>query len=266
MSGTEGLSLVVANYQTPDDLTCFLKSVADHPPTCDWDLTAVNVCSRPEDRLAVEAWQDVLPIRWVINFPDNVGYARACNRAANMLEPQRDVIAFFNADVEATKGSLDRCHEALMAHNDWGVLGPRQVNERGRMTHAGIFGTHASPIHRGWQEKDRQDYEDVRSAVTVSGSAYFVKRSVWEELTRCAIYRSVAEAEGAFLPTQHYYEETWCSYHAFAHGHRVMYFGEATMIHKWHRASPVGGFADQEMPRSRELFRRACDAHFIPHD
>jgi hypothetical protein len=107
----------------------------------------------------------------------------------------------------------------------------------------------------------------VVEAVTVSGSAFFVKRSVWRELTYCPLFTDVVpDAVGAMLPTPHYYEETWVSWHAWGHGYKVVYYGPVVVGHKWHRASPIGGFADQVMAVSREMFRAACDHHGLSHD
>lgn len=257
------LDLIVVNYHTPLDLEAFLRSLHAHEPAVDCALTIVDVASEVHD--------DIYP--WGRNgrkgrhvgVVDNIGYARACNAAA--ARGTSDVIALFNADTQLRDGSLDCCHDELMAHDDWGVLGPRQVDSNGRLRHAGIFGTNAKPVHRGWAEKDHGQYDDVRQAVTVSGSAYFVKRHVWEELTACPLFRQVApQAEGAFLPTAHYYEETWCSYHAKAHGYEVVYFGLASIVHEWHRSSPVGGWAEQQLATSQAYFRAACDHHRIAHD
>lgn len=254
------LDLVVVNYHTPGDLAAFLASLDRHPPTVAATLTVVDV-ETPEAPDEFD-WAGGTARR--LTAADNIGYARACNRAA--AGGTGDVLAFFNADVEVTAGALDFCHAALVA-DDWAALGPCQVDTRNRIRHAGIFGTNSAPVHRGWNEIHRNQYCDVRDAVTISGSAYFIKRSVWTELTNCPLYRDIApDAVGAFLPTPHYYEETFCSYHAREHGHRVVYYGPVTMIHKWHQASTVGGWAETQMPISRELFRKACAHHNIVCD
>jgi GT2 family glycosyltransferase len=255
------MDVVVVNYHTPADLERFLLSLASYPPSEPSTLTVIEVDGSDAEQPL--AWKRGEGLQ--ISVPGNIGYGRACNLGA--ARGHDDIVAFFNADIEITAGSLDRCLDAFRAHGDWGVLGPCQIDRRNRIRHAGIFGAMATPMHRGWNEIYRGQYRDVRDAVSVSGSAYFVKRKVWAELTDCPIYREIfPDAQGAFLPTPHYYEETWASYHAQAHGYRVVYFGPATLIHKWHQASPVGGWADQQMPLSRSIFRRACDAHGIDHD
>lgn len=261
-SQAAGVDLVVVNYKTPGDLREFCRSVINHEPTVPWTLTVVNVSPTVED-LTVGMWAE----SWGaihLSSAENIGYARACNTGAS--HGALSVIALLNADVRLTAGAVDDCAQALMAHPTWGVLGPRQVDDRGLVTHAGIFGERSAPKHRAWLTPDSAVYADVVPAVTVSGAAYFIKRSVWDELTACPQYRAVATADGAFLPTPHYFEETYCSYHALEHGYEVIYYGPVCIIHRWHQASQVGGWAEKQFPISQALFRYACDAHSIPHD
>lgn len=262
------LQAVVVNYRTSGDLHRFLTTWKKNAPTSDWTLTIVNVSPQPADVEVGEAFVDDRTRHMC--FDRNVGYAKACNAGADSVESS--AYAFFNADVWFKDDAVQQVLNALDENPRWGVVGPKQMDSRRHITHAGIFGSHAAPVHRGWHQRDRGEYKDVLPAVTVSGAAYFVQGDAWRELTNCEIYqKSVADlgigpALGAFLPTQHYYEETWCSYHAAAHGWPVMYYGPATVMHEWHQASPVGGHADQEMSRSRTLFRVACDDHEIPRD
>jgi GT2 family glycosyltransferase len=255
------IDIVVVNYHTQNDLDEFVQSLEAHPPRTDTSLTIIDVDTAPYQQNFT--WNG--NAGRTIGVRGNIGYARACNFGA--ASGRRDLIAFFNADVVLTRGAIDHCHDAMRDNPDWAILGPLQVDQRNRIRHAGIFGTLEAPVHRGWNEQNQGQYADVKDAVTVSGSAYIVRRDTWKALTRCPLYQDVApRAIGAFLPTEHYYEETWCSYHAHAHGHRVIYYGYVQIVHKWHRASPVGGWAEQQMPASREYFRRACEHHGIAHD
>lgn len=258
------IELVIVNYRTPGDLNDALDSLACFTPTVEHVVTVVNVAPLDADLAMAEKWCEGRP-GWSHFEMSNFGYAGACNVAGGTSSAS--VLGFFNADVMFQYGVVDACYEALTSNPGWGVLGPRQIDQDGAITHAGIFGSHERPELRGWKRRTT-DFQDVRDdAISVSGSAYFVQKACWDELTRCSTYRSIApDAMGAFLPTKHYYEETWCSYHAHAHGWKVVYWGVHTMIHKWHRASPVGGAADRLMPQSQAMFRSACDAHGIAHD
>lgn len=268
-----GIDVVVVDYQTPQDLAEFVDGFA----AVQWEVPAslhVVLVDPNEDILYVDEAVDgvEVPISVTV-WPSNIGYARSCNAAAEMVENMaiaRQTIAFFNADTILKPGVLDACHWELHQHSDWAVVGPRQVDEEGRITHAGIYGTFEKPSFADrWMKKDVGQFNELRDdCVSVAGSAYFVKRIAWDELTRCSKFQEVApKANGAFLPTQHYYEETWFSYHAQAHGWKVAYHGGVQMVHKWHRASPVGGDAEKRyLPESRKAFRAACDAHGIAHD
>lgn len=267
--------MVVTNYRTPDDLHRFCESVQKFAPKDPWSLTIINVSPLPADMAVGERWADKLGAGhcW---FEVNIGYGRACNEGAcRALWPpdtSEGVLAFFNADVILTRRAVDNCVEGLLSRSDWGVLGPRQVNNQGKLTHAGIFGTHTKPQHRAWLAAAKSSqYTDVRDdAITVSGAAYFIRRSLWDELCSCPIFRQVApEARGAFLPTPFYYEETWVSYHAYAHGKGVVYWGQDTLIHKWQQAvitNKKQAWAALMFEQSGQRFREACDAHGIPRD
>lgn len=265
------LHAVVVNYKTYADLRKFLLSWEQHTPLHHkWNLTVVNVAPNDLDCNIGEEWAGEQIEHQV--FESNIGYARACNAAACTAATDTDVYAFFNADVSFRDDALDRILSAIEDNPGWGVVGPRQVDSKRKLTHAGIFGTHAAPQHRGWHHRDNGKYDDIVPAITVSGAAYFIRSSLWNELTDCETYQAavadlgIGPAVGAFLPTRHYYEETWCSYHAAAHGWPVIYYGQATVVHEWHQASPLGGHADKEMRHSQVKFRAACDAHGIERD
>lgn len=198
-----GCDVVVVNYRTPTDLEGFLASYAAHG--CFWggSLTVVNVSPMPADLAVVKRWEECIDLTH-ITFKENVGYARACNRGA--LVGQGDVVALFNADVVLRADALTHCYEAIRDNPTWGVLGPRQVDDRNRLVGCGIYGLPDQPRQGAWMQTDVGQCSSVRlDALTVSGSAYFVRRDVWEMLTACPIYQEVCGgADGGFLPTPHY--------------------------------------------------------------
>lgn len=270
---------VVVNYKTWRDLDRFVKTWVEHAPTSPWTLRIVNVCPESLDTDIARKWvSEIGDDRAFYEFhDDNVGYGRACNDAVvvpTIIEDEApDVYAFFNADVWFKTNGVQEVLDAMAENPEWGIVGPRQTNRKGEFTHAGIFGTGDKPQHRKWFGQDRGQCSDIRDdAVTVSGAAYFIRTGLWRELTKCRIFRD-GSAElglpspcGAFLTTQHYYEETWCSYHARAHSAKIVYYGPASIIHEYHQASPPGGHADLMMPASKEKFQAMCDMHGIVRD
>jgi GT2 family glycosyltransferase len=256
------LKVVMVNYRTPADAIKFLHSFQEFAPSyC--DLVTVDV--HPNE-FSEEFTQLATRLGYLRITDSNVGYAKACNLEVKM-SPDHDAYAFFNADVRILPGSIDSCVDLLFSDDSYGVVGPKQVNTLNRVTHAGIVGTNEAPRIRGWREVDTGQYDDiVTDCVSVSGSAYFVRGTVWWELATDPTYVALMGRQGAFLPTPHYYEETFLSYFARHKGYKVVYNGEAKMIHEWHKASPLGGTADRQMPVSRQMFRDTCDALGITHD
>ena len=262
------VEVVVVNYRTPHDLLAFTRSLYRSKHDCEFTLTIFNVDPTPEDLRVGFSLEEEHYNTVHMHSRTNIGYAGAVNWALKVGGPGfvPPYIAIFNADTRLRDGVLDGCLQALEDNPDWGAVGPRQYDDRNRLTHAGIFGTLDKPQHRGWLAANDGRYQDVKEAVTISGSAYFTRRSLWEEMTECPLYVEAApEAVGAFLPTPHFYEETYYSYHLQAHGYKVMYLGTEGMIHLHGKATPPGT-ATKLMKTSQTIFRDACDKHGIRHD
>ncbi|HJS83560.1 MAG TPA: glycosyltransferase [Nitrososphaera sp.] len=266
------IDLCVVNFQTKDKLERLLEVLHQDLKTYDppWNLYIAENGSTDgsADFLAEEEWRYSIKH---IDFNDNIGYANACNKLASY--GSAPILGLLNADVWMTTGDVNRIARAF-ADPDVAILGPKQRNEYGEITHAGIFGTLTKPAHRGWREPDPLDekYRDHLEAITVSGSAYFVRRSIWELLTICPTYTQwhaeiyQDKPEGAFLPTEHYYEESWTSWHAHAHNLKVYYHGYVSIGHTWHASHEIGSPQDQLFRKSQAIFRSACDYHNIPRD
>lgn len=273
------IDMVVVNYKTPEDLDHFLLSLMFNTSEEDMDrmksITIVNVDPEATDiKIAHDYAFSLSSILGMdvhtLNMPWNCGYAIACNRGAQF--GSSEVVAFFNADTMLRSGVVDGCVRAFIDNAHWGIVGPKQVDDENRITHAGIFGPDNKPQLRGWKEHGDK-YDDVRDdCYSVSGSAYFVRRALWDELRFCPIFIESCNGingeygDGAFLPTPHYYEETYLSVHARKHGWKIAYLGNLEMVHRWHKASAVGGKADKLFPKSREIFRKACREHGMVHD
>lgn len=262
------IDLCVVNYNTRPLLNRFIDCLHHdlHEVEKNWNLYVADNGSRDDS------------VKWLkYNFSrykikkfyenENVGYSAACNQLAS--NGTGEIIALLNSDVWITSMDLVKIEKIFKENNDIHILGPKQRDELGHITHAGIVGTNTEPRHRGWREHDPNDtlYKDRVNCVTVSGSAYFIRRTVWDSLTNDEQYREMfPDAKGAFLPTPHYYEETWCSYFARHRGYNVVYDGTVSIGHSWHKSSPVGGEADAKFAISREIFRKSCDYIGIERD
>ena len=255
------IDLCVVNFNTKPLLARLLDVLHEDDDGVSWKLYVADNGSTDGTFDWLHANFERYRIETVI-YGTNVGYATACNTLAAIGDSP--FIGLLNADVwlktEDVKGIIRTFNEVEEA----AIVGPKQRDERGFVRHGGVFGSNTKPTFDGrWAKFDPTDalYRDREEALSVSGSAYFVRRSVWEALTNDPDYQRVAPgAQGAFLPTPHYYEETWCSYFARHRGYKVFYDGTVSIGHSWHRSSPVKGETDAiVMPKSRRMFRAACD-------
>lgn len=283
------IDLCVVSYNTKDKLERLVeglrstaKDYGENPP---WHLWIADNGSTDDSLAMLEKyghdhsqWNHRLLYNTVVVANSNIGYARACNQLAAL--GRAPIIGLLNADVWLSTDDVLAIAKVFSEHSYVDILGPKQRDEAGNITHAGIFDTLEQPRHRGWKFSDPDDvmFRDVTPAVTVAGSAYFIRRKSWDLLANCETYASFArtlrtEADithpqplGAFLPTPHYYEETACSYHAHAHGLGVYYWGPISIGHSWHASHDVGSPQDQLFRVSQSMFRSFCDKHNIPHD
>jgi hypothetical protein len=252
------VAVVVVNYKTYDLLSTFVESY--HRVKFEGcTLTIVDVGASVT---AFGHGDPTVDHDFYVSEQENIGYARACNLGA-AFSPQNDVILLANADTLLSDG-FKECYGALMAHDDWGVLGPRQVNEFNQITAGGIKRLGQGNQQRGWNEFDVGQFNDVFECPFISGSLMFIKRRVWKELTDCSFFKQVEpNAIGANIHTRHYFNDTWLGYHTEAHGYKNIFYGPVQMTHFWHKSSPVGGYGEQNWAHDQTLYRQACVFHGI---
>jgi GT2 family glycosyltransferase len=85
----------------------------------------------------------------------NIGYSAAVNMMAE--ESSGDIIGILNGDVWMTSEDCIKIENIFNQNPEIHILGPKQRDENGFITHAGIIGTNISPKHRGWKEHDPND-------------------------------------------------------------------------------------------------------------
>lgn len=252
-----GIDVVVVNYRTTELLHNFIESY-NNSDFADSDLFVVDNDPLPEQ---VDINKSISRDAFYLFSKENIGYARACNWASGFS--QRKYIAFMNSDCVLLPDTLSKMYAGMEEHG-FDIAGPLQYNRNNKVTAAGIFGKETKPQDRGFRNPNLDKFRDIKEAISISGSAYFIRADVWDTLSDCELFQEVAPGcVGAFLPTQHYYEETWVSYHARAHGYKVWFYGEAEMIHEWHKSSKVGSVEKEILPASKEYFQRACAHHGI---
>lgn len=267
--------LLIVNHNTRKELERLLTTLDGPGIVRECDVSIVVQDNGSEDD-SIEYVKNNMHLVNMFIPEGNVGYSKAINRMASItdasmmsLVPSSEYIAALNGDVWLTKEDVAQIIEYMEENPDVAVVSPKQMNEQSKIVHAGIIGTNTKPRHRGWMVSDPDDrlYKDIIDCVTVSGSAYFMRRSVWNEVVNHRGYQefNLQEfgriARGGFLETPHYWEETFYSYFVRHLGYRVVYNGQVSIGHTWHASTEVGTGHDrpENIAKSRDLFRRACD-------
>lgn len=203
------VDLCIVNYNTADLYDRLIRTLQKDLENQDVEIKIYpqNNDSEDESKVVMGHWYASEHVTEKPVFAENVGYSAACNSLA--ARGDGEIIGLLNADVWLTSHDVQKIYDSFKENPDVHILGPKQRNEHGIIKHAGIIGTNTQPRHRGWNFPDPEDikFRDRIQCVSVSGSAYFIRRSVWEALTQCHVYGEVItrNAEGAFLPTPHYY-------------------------------------------------------------
>lgn len=208
---TSKIDIAIVNYNTKTYLRRLLNTLESQS---NLELFKIFIADNGSQDGSVEyltAYSKTHPDTEIV-FNENIGYGRACNQLAAM--GQSEYIALCNSDIWFTNSyQIEALMDILNNDQTISILGPKQRDESGYVTAGGIFGTLEAPKHRGWKVYDPEDhlYRDRQEAVTVAGSAYFIRRPVWNELTNCDVYKGLEVCQnsgvplGAFLPTPHYY-------------------------------------------------------------
>lgn len=179
-------------------------------------------------------------------------YAQAVNRS--LERGSAPFVLALNADTHM----LEAPHRVLelFADPQIAVVGPLQVDEHRRITHAGIVGDNLRREHRFWQvaidDVSPQCSERLLDVPTVSGAVYFCRREIWERF-------------GGFEERcPHYYEETCLDFRVRHAGHRVVYTGETTWEHLWNRSPTTPEWRSGKAAESRAVFMDLMAREGIP--
>jgi GT2 family glycosyltransferase len=262
------VDLLVCNYNTKDKLKRLLDTLhADHEDDV-WNLYVADNGSQDGSHEWLKSVRDDYDIEAIFKNP-NVGYSAAINAMGACSGSE--ILCAVNADTWFSTHHVQQSYMSFVGNPSQGVMGPKQMDEQGRIRHGGIFwdGGKNNPIHRGWAEFDLEDglYKDTTPCWTVSGSLYYVRRDYWEKLTNHPTQRKIQGRElGPMLDTFMYFEETYVSVAAPYFDYEVIYNGNIeTAGHTWH-ASNNPGDNSHHFHSSKNKYVEACNAMGFHHE
>jgi GT2 family glycosyltransferase len=261
------VDLLVVNYNTIDKLRRLLNTLhSDLNDESVWKLYVADNGSHDGSREWLKDNGHNYKIETMF-FNPNVGYSEAVNNMSTICSS--DILCAVNADTWFDTAHV-KAAEQTFDDPSQGIMGPKQLDENGLIRHAGIFWDRdTNPVHRGWSQPDPQDalFKTRDKCWTVSGSIYYVRRTLWDEMTFHSHYRRLfPRVTGAMLPTFMYFEETWTSIFSQHLGWNVYYDGTIpTAGHSWHASNSPGDNVDH-FHQAKGLYSMAADRIGIPHE
>lgn len=218
------VSIIIPAYgQAAATLAC-LRSLAEHPPCCPFEVIVVDDAYPTPDE--VRPLADVVGIRLVRNDV-NLGFLLSCNAASVLAKGL--FLHFLNSNTEITDGAVDVLAQTLRDRPDVGMAGSKLLNSNGTLQEAGgiiwIDGL-------GWsygcgEDPGRPEFNYLREADFCSGASLMIHKSLFMELQGF---------DPVYAPA--YYADVDMAFRVRARGLKVMYEPHSQVMH--HKALPHG--------------------------
>jgi GT2 family glycosyltransferase len=187
-----------------------------------------GIVSWKTPELARRCWASIMRQRYYLRWLQHVeivhadkhdlGYAESLQQAFEWADTP--LLLALNADVEFPQEDITPLLELFDQHPRLGVLGPRQRDSRGFLTHCGITTLGSTDGGRHFSELDQgQATEPYAPVAQVSGSVMFIRREAWQDVGEFHGYPRL------------YYEDAGLCLRMARRDWRVAYSGRLTFTH-----------------------------------
>lgn len=234
-----------------------LRAVLDHTARGDYEVIVADDNSSDETRGMGSIAQNVLILRDGIQR----GFLENCNQAA--AHARGDYFIFLNNDTVPQPNWLDPLLSLAEHDPTVGIVGPKMVDESGRLQEAGgIIFRDASAVNYGrGGDPSSPEVNYVKDVDYVSGACLLVRASLWRQI-------------GGFDPrySPGYYEDSDLAFEVRRRGFRVVYQPQALVVHfegiSHGRDTSTGlkSFQAVNAAKFREKWSEVLDRDQLSHD
>jgi GT2 family glycosyltransferase len=221
------LSIVIVNFNGREHLVNCLQSLVRDRPATDHEVVVVDNGStdRSADTIAVR-----FPWVKLLRLPSNVGFAAGNN--SGIRESSGDLILLLNSDTVVPAGALDSLVQALLAHPEAAVAGPRLVDSHGRSELS--FGPMISPLGELRQKLTMTLHERDVAAVSSRVERETRREQYVDWVSGACLLVRRADAEAVGLLDERYFLYTedvdFCAA-LRARGRQVLFTPAAEIVH-----------------------------------
>jgi N-acetylglucosaminyl-diphospho-decaprenol L-rhamnosyltransferase len=236
------VTIVIVAHSELADLQHCLTSIRLHAEV---PVQVVLVDNASDDDTVVTV-RERYPEVEVVELEENIGVAA---RGHGLEHADGELTMFLDSDAELTDGALPKMVDAFDRHPDWGLLGPRLVDGDGELQPScRRFPPRTLPIVRRPPLSWFLDDSPMVRRHLMTDIDHTRIRPVLYVLGACQLFRTSLGREAGPFPDWIFLgpdDIEWCIRIRDAGG-EVVYFPEATVIHRYQRrsaASPVSGVA-----------------------
>ena len=210
------VSIIIPTYGNLKYTAMCLRSISANLPEATVEVIVAEDASGDQQMAALRG---VPGLRYV-EHPENMGFLRSCNRAAEMALGQ--YVYLLNNDTEVTAGWLDALLRVFESKADAGLVGSKLIYPDGRLQEAGgIVWADGSAWNFGrLEDPSRAQFSYLKTADYVSGASIMLPKKLWDELGGFDDY---------FAPA--YYEDTDIAFRVRQAGKQVYMQPASVVVH-----------------------------------